>query len=417
MNIYRSIILGSLLAGCTYYENEVPKPDVPNPTSTLEATYVTTPPNKTSSAYWRKADFRRIDADELVTGQAPIEDGLYNMSGSFNGLSSFNRGKDPGIILKAAYTQDSVYILMTWRDTTYNISQSNWIYNGPTDPNKPGSTTGWTSQRGDDNVILSFEMGSGKNDIWTWSLALSEPLGYAIDKIKDGINETNDAGDLIYERNAMADNRSGPKYEWNETEQSLSRKPAGLTILDPGFFLLNKKTFTGDIVLGDAIYLAECTECHGVLGDGDGTSTTAAPLNRPGQFNRWTFQSLNEFAGGVSHEGFAHYPSDEAERKDLFARLRGFSGIPGYYLANPTGTNSDVRAVSNVILGNITGFNTKGYSVLLIRALKTNHADDIEFSPSATTSTQYDFSISFADNDKLNRIGSLTEKLTFKPKQ
>ena len=89
--------------------------------------------------------------------------------------------------------------------------------------------------------------------------------------------------------------------------------------------------------------------------------------------------------------------------------------MPGYYLENPTGSNSDIHAVSNVQLGKIDGDNTKGYSVLFVRALSTGSADDIVFN--SASKPVYDFTINLMDNDDLNRIGSTTKQLTLKPKQ
>ncbi len=407
-----------LLVGCTYFENEpikIPAPDIPKATATLEASKVTIIPNKVTSAYWKSADFLKIEGQNLITSQIPSEDGLYNVSGTLAGKVDFNNGKNPNIELRAAYTVDSLYILISWKDTTYNASSSNWIFDGPTDPNKPGSTNGWTSQRSDDVVTLSFDMNGGKRDIWTWSLALSEPLGFAIDMINNGTGPVTDAGNKTFVRNiAGADSRSGPMYDWDGVQQELQRKPAGFTILDPGYYLLNKKLFTGDPLNGDAIFQAECIACHGTKGDGNGTvNPSFIALNNPGQFNRWTRQALDAFVpDGGQHEGSTHYPISESDRQDLFARLRGFSGIPGYYLENPSGSSSDVRAASNVLLAKIDGFNSKGYSVLLVRSLNTSNPDDIVFNPSQMS---YDFHIYLGDNDNLNRIGLLNQQITFKP--
>ncbi|MBK5277447.1 MAG: hypothetical protein JJE09_01160 [Bacteroidia bacterium] len=415
-----AIILCSIMTGCTYYENEsikIPQPEVPNATTTLEAVYVTTVPNKLTSKYWKTADYLPITAQNQIIGKVPVEDGLFNMSGTFGGLSDFNQGEIPDISLKAAYTSDSLYILISWKDSKYNASQANWFYNGPEDPKKPGSTTGWTSQQNDDKLILSFGMGSGKSDVWKWSLALSEPLGYAIDMIDNGTGAVADAGNKMYMRNALGDNRGGPKYDWNGIQQELYRKPSGFTILDPAFYMLNKDDFAGDVVKGEVYFQKECAGCHGITGDGEGTTNPVGiRLNKTGQFNRWTRQALDAFASDPGkHEGAVHYPTIEAEREDLFARLRGFSGVPGYYLENPTGSNSDIHAVSNVQLGKIDSDNTKGYTVLLIRALNTGSGDDIVFS--STSKPVYDFTINFMDNDNLNLIGANNKQLTLKPKQ
>lgn len=415
-----TVILFTIMTGCTYYENEsikYPKPEVPNATTTLEVSYVTTSPNKINSSFWKTADYLPVTAQDQITGQVSADNGLFNTSGTFNGLLDFNLGEDPKILLKAAYSKDSLYILVTWKDGRYNASEGNWFYNGPTDPKKPGSTSGWTSQQSTDNLSLSFIMGSGKSDIWNWSLALSEPLGYAIDKIDNGSGAIVDAGNKTYTRNAIGDNRSGPQFDWNGVQQELKRKPGGFTILDPGYYLLNKKNFSGAVVKGEAIYQVECAGCHGATGDGEGLiNPVGIKLNKPGQFNRLTRQALDNFASNTGlHEGAVHYPITDADREDLFARLRGFSGIPGYYLQNPSGSNSDIHAVSNVQLAKIDGTNSKGYSLLLIRALNTGNADDIVFNPSIQPA--HDFTISVMDNDVINRIGSIAKQLTFKPKQ
>ena len=416
MNRISTILLCVVMSGCTSDVISPPKPDTSNPTSTLEAKYTTTPPNKINASYWKTAEYLPLTPINLVTGQVSAADGLFNMSGTYSGLTSFNKGDDSKLTMKAAYTDDSLYVLISWMDTLYDASQSNWVYDGPTDPNKAGSATGWTSQRGDDNFSLSFDMGSSNRDVWNWSLALSEPLGYAEDMIDNGGGPLTDAGNKTYIRNAVGDNRSGPQFDWDGVEQKITRIYGGATILDPGFFLLNTKAFSGDIVAGNSYFLAECgSVCHGINGDGDtgAANPVGIALNKPGQFNRWTRASLDQFAADpTQHEGATHYPAGEADRSNLFARLRGFSGIPGYYLQNPSGSNSDIYALSNVKMGNIEKYN-KGYTVLLVRALATNQTDDILLDPAQIT---YSFNFSIRDNDAINKIGSMNQILTFKPK-
>lgn len=419
MNNLRTALLCLFLAGCTYYERDpvkIPQPETSNPTTTLEATHVTTPPNKTSASYWKTADYLPLTEQNLITGQVQVADGLFNMSGTFAGLTSFNQGDDPDVRMQAAYTNDSLYILISWKDTLYHASNSNWIYDGPSDPNKPGSTAGWTSQRADDNFAIGFDMGGGKRDVWNWSMALSEPLGFAIDMVDNGAGPVADTGDKMFVRNAVSDNRSGPQYEWNDIQQELNRKKAGFTILDPGYYLLNKKAFSGDIVAGEVYYQAECAPCHGPTGNGEGTPSgyeTGIRLNKPGQFNRWTRQAMDDFApNSDTHEGAVHYPAGEADRANLFARLRGFSGIPGYYLQNPTGSSSDIHAASNAVIANLPVYNKK-YSVLLVRKLNTTQTDDIALDPSTIT---YSFNFAVRDNDLINQVGSNNQILTFKPK-
>jgi hypothetical protein len=108
-----------------------------------------------------------------------------------------------------------------------------------------------------------------------------------------------------------------------------------------------------------------------------------------------------------------HYPSGETDRANLFARLRGFSGIPGYYLQNPSGSSADIHAVSSAVIANLPHYNSKRYSVLLVRALSTSQTDDIQLNPATVT---YAFNFSVRDNDLINQIGTNNQTLTFKPK-
>lgn len=411
--------LSVVVMNCTYYQNEeikLPQPKVSRPTTTLEAEYVTSAPNSITAAYWKTANYLPIVSQNMVTGQVPADDGLFNVSGTFNGLSSFNQGKDPKATVKAAYDDNNLYLLVSWRDTTFNMSNANWVFNGASDPNKSGSTSGWTSQRSDDKLILSFDMGASKKDVWNWSLALSEPMGYAIDMIDNGGVVSNDAGNKTFVRNAAGtDNRLGPQYQWDEVEQQLTRAPGGTTILDPGYYLLSKKTFVGNATLGNAIFQNNCARCHGVNADGNGIDEQAAALNVPGKMNRYTRTAFISFASGSSHDGSTDFSTlSSTDIDNLLARLRGYAGVPGYYLQNPSGSNSDVHSLSNVLLAKIDGSNTKGYTVLLVRALSTGNADDIAFSPSVG---QYEFTLSLSDNDDLNRVGEANNQLTFKPKK
>ena len=413
-----SIALCATWVSCENYQNEViklPEPQVSKPTTTLEAHFTTTPPNTLTSSYWKTANYLPISAQNQLTGQVPADDGLYNVSGTFHGLTDFNKGKNPKVTLKAAYDNANIYILVSWRDTTCNMSNANWVFNGATDPNKSGSTAGWTSQRSDDKMMLSFDMGSSTHDVWNWSLALSEPLGYAIDRIKNNSGSSVDAGNKSYVRNiAGTDDRSGPQYQWDGAQQQLTRTPGGLTILDPGFYLLTKMNFVGDALAGEVVFQNNCARCHGVNANGDGVDEQAAALNAPGFMNRYTRASLVAFASSGSHDGSTDFSTlTNTQIDDVFARLRGYSGIPGYYLQNPNGSNSDVHTLSNVQLAKIDGVNSKGYSVLLIRALNTGNTDDINFNP---TVGQYQFNINLSDNDDLNSIGLINQTLTFKPK-
>lgn len=416
-----SFLFATLLlqSACTWYENpepNFPKPKVPESTATLEAEYIPNDaPFSLTHAYWSTADYLIVEEENIATGLINDIDGLLNVNGMQNGIADFNKGNSSNLELRAAYDDQNLYIKATWSDAKYNASQGSWLYNGPTDPSKVDIADGWTSQGNDDNLIFNFAIEVNKNDIWKWSLALSEPLGYAIDMYDDGSSVVTDSGDKIYGRNEMivGDYRSGPKYEWDGEQQELERELGGFTILDPGFYLLNKIPFKGDAALGDQIYQAECAECHGVTGNGQGESPAEFAFNIPGTMTRFTRDEFELRVSPADHDGNRHWtPLTQDEKDNLIARIYAFTGVPGYYLENDIGSFPDVQAMSNIQLAKIKS-PKEGvkYEVLLVRPLLTDAAQDIQFD--LNNSSIYDFNVYLTDNDDLNRIGVENEKLTF----
>ena len=416
-------ILGLIIfyaTSCTYYKNEIYiPPGEAERTNTLEAVYVTSPPTSISDAYWKTANYLLVGTEEKSSKQLYSEDGILNMNNMYNGKADFNGGNPADLILKAAYDDTYLYVLASWKDNTYNASYGNWLYNGPKDPRSNQDTIGWTSQRNDDNIIFAFEK-SGGQDVWKWSLSTSEPIGYALDMQDAGIGWQFDEGTPVFERNAVTplDFRSGPKFEWNGPKQELTRItgiPKSFAQLDPGYFILNKSDFKGNIVRGDNFYQSQCASCHGENGMGDGDRhNTGIALNVPAKMNRFTRPALDEIIGnGNTHSGAGYWKNlSEEQKNDIIARLRAFAGVPGVAFQTPTGSSADIRAYSNVILGTIDVSKVNpGYTVLFIRKLQTGNQDDIQFNLSE--SREYNMNIYLTDDDDLNFVGEDGKKLTF----
>jgi hypothetical protein len=107
-----------------YYETPPPPPPLTSDeTSTLEAVHVATAPSAINSAYWRTADYLKVNAQNVSINNLYL-DGLLNMTGTYAGLTSFNNGTDPELILKAAYDETNLYILAEWTDLDINVSNS-----------------------------------------------------------------------------------------------------------------------------------------------------------------------------------------------------------------------------------------------------------------------------------------------------
>jgi len=428
-------------------------PPIPVQTITLEARKVTEPPLNINgyNSYWKTADYLMVNLSNESTGILNT-DGQMNMTGTYRGMNDF--AVDPGLKLRAAYDDVNLYILAEWTDPQINMSFKNWYFNGPSDPLKSSETSnGWTSQRNSDGLALAFEIDPasgpagnfatvgcaaschssginsnmrpdiGKIDIWNWSLARSG-MGYAEDMVAIKDSLADDSGNKLFARNSNGStNRSGPAYEWDGTDQTVTLPDGKTVILNPSFYLLeNHKTpFLGDVASGNQIFHrstrpGDCFSCHGNNGNGIGSSGEGAVLNIPFMntksrttliYNMDRVETMPNYWSGLN----------ATERENIIAYVRGLSGVPGYYLRTPTGSSADITVVTNVTPINIRNASQfspleKRYQVLLIRKLKTNNADDIQFDLSANTS--YIFSIAVMNNDTRNHIGSKIEILNFK---
>jgi mono/diheme cytochrome c family protein len=443
------LLLIVLIGSCEkdYYYTPPPAP-TSDQTSSLEAVFVNTPPTTINSSYWKTADYLKVYATDLSKNNL-YGDGLLNMTGSYLGLPSFNDGNDPGLKLKAAYDNDYLYLLAEWTDKDLDLSDGSWLRRGPADPLKSDVTTGWTSQRNSDRLAFAFEVSaasspsgnfssvgcaaschsslgnnymyptSGKVDLWNWSAAKTAPLGYAEDMIANTDSLSDDSGQKIFYRNTNGStDRSGPAYEWDGTSQSVTLANGQSSILDPGYYLNNKMPFAGDATRGDSIYNrtsppGDCAVCHGDRGQGG----TEGAINHISQ-NKKSRNALMLSMSFVADMGPYWGTLTPGEKDDVVAYLRGLSGVPGYYLNTPDGSNADIKASSNLTPIDITNAMLPAtnkhtvYQVLLIRKLKTNNSDDIQFDKAV--SSTYPFGVALMDNDGINHIGSAKETLTFK---
>lgn len=446
-----SVIINIIQSCEKDYYYTPPPPYVPVATTTLEAQYVSSPPSNVNSAYWKKADYLKIKMNN-VSIQHLYGDGLLNMTGTYDGKNSFNKGADAELTLRAAYDDNKLYILAEWIDSTVDLSHSTWFWDGAADPLKTDTTGGWTSQSNNDHFALAFEIqsasstagtfsnvgcaaschGSGSNavmypdagkvDIWNWSLSHSAPLGLAIDMIADQNALTDDSGDKMYTRNVNGlTDRSGPAYEWSGVTQSVALGNGQTSILDPAFYLYNKTTFTGNIANGDSIYHSavlnkpgHCVDCHGDHGQG----AINGAINSLSQNKKSRSTLMQNMDNEADMTAYWNNNLTSSEKDDIIAYIRGLCGVPGYFLSQPSGSNADIIATSNVTPVQIVNaiipknnVHTK-YQVLLVRNLKNNNQDDAQFDLSV--SHNYKFGVALMNNDGKNHIGSVIETLTFK---
>jgi cytochrome c553 len=430
------------------YYYVTPPPKTAMQTSTLEASLVITAPSTINAPYWKTADYLKVNSTNVSTNEV-YGDGLLNMTATYLGLNSFNKGTDPGLRLKAAYDNNNLYILAEWTDYTVDASNSSWLWNGPGDTLKSDPNADWTSQRNCDKIAFAFEINnasssagsfssvgcaaschsnaglasmhpnSGSVDIWNWSVARSAPLGYAEDMIANSDSLSDDSGLKMSFRNVNGlTQRSGPAFEWDGTSQNVTLSNGQSSILDPAFFLLNKTQFTGDARRGDSLYHTptppgDCGYCHGDHGQG-GSNTAINTISQNKKSRAALISSMDDIGDMFSYWAQLS-PTD---KNDIVAYLRGLSGVPGYYLSTPDGSNADIKTLNNLTPVQIKNAMLPGtnkhtlYQVLFTRKLKTNNADDAQFDLSANST--YKFGVALMDNDGKNHIGSKIETLIFK---
>ncbi len=420
-NLSILLLLVAVLFGCESEKRIPPKGYIPNTskaTEQLEAQYFWIPQDKLSSNYWKNASYVEIALSDLEKNNL-YGDGFLNMTGTYRGLSTFNKGNDPQATIKAGYDDTYLYILVEWKDTTANASYMTWKYDGPEDKYKDDSTGGWTSQKNQDNVTLLFDQedASGK-DAWRWSLAYTAPFDMALNLNADA-NGILDEFEIPAYRNADSEgSRVGPLYEWNGITQQLTTSEGATRILDPAYYLLDdyKSVSLGNVQTGQNLFnnVGNCNYCHGTNGDVSDAEYPVESLN--GEFlNKYSREGLKEFIISSEHEGsgdqyWGRYKDDSVKTENLIAFLRGIAGSPGYVLEQPE--QVDVSAISNIIVGGIQTRNSN-YQVLFKRKLKATDNGDVSFSPDKT----YTLSIQLSDNDEINYVGASEIELVFKSKE
>ncbi len=122
--------------------------------------------------------------------------------------------------IKAAYDEDSIYFLVSWRDTTESIHKKMWTYNAGA----------WEQSGNEDRVFFLWNINAtdfagvgcvmychgawmGTNnpgetvDVWHWKSARTNPVGFADDK--HWVDETAAVKDVFDEGSRVGDSGAG----------------------------------------------------------------------------------------------------------------------------------------------------------------------------------------------------------------
>ena len=88
------------------------------------------------------------------------------------------------------------------------------------------------------------------------------------------------------------------------------------------------------------------------------------PFNIPGRMNKYSRASFEEYGESIDHSGSTYFFNlTDDEVSDVLAVVRGFAGVPGYVLQEPSGSAADLEASSNVNTARVTKENDR-YRVL-----------------------------------------------------
>jgi hypothetical protein len=356
-----------------------------------------------------------------------VYNGEYNMTGSKDGINATVR-------MRAAYTSQDLYLQIEWLDPTgqNDTHRQRFLFNGPGE-NNTGIVPGWSSQLNDDRFGLAFDISgaadttgtfqekgctvgchgsmnptAGAMDIWHWNASRSNPLGYVNDQWADPAGRKNDAGDPIEVRNwkVKDDISQGPKFVRDPAKGkqiALLANPAEDRVtLDPGTFLIkgNMMELRGDAVAGEKLFASTCQSCHDVGLPALKTLFAQQGLNSTDAMLRGWFADP-EHPGSEATTSFT-----TTDWENLIARIRAFTGVPGYYLQTPTGSGADL-----VVLNSKSVFSSGQYAVQVRRRLQTGSPDDVQFDPA--TRKEYVFGVAVMDKDGKNHAGSARELLRF----
>lgn len=393
-------------------------PNTPKATEKLEAAYFWVPQDQLNSSYWKDANYVELTLTDGATKNLYGE-GYLNMTGTYNGVKDFNKGRDTQATIKAGYDEEYLYLLVEWKDTTADASNMTRLLFGDEDPIKPTeSADGWTSQRNQDALTITFGNTSEVKDAWKWSMASTAPLNMAINLDVDNDGSLMDNSGILVPNTAEDNATSGPRYEWSGKRQEIVLADGSSRLLDPAYYLLDmdsmKIDFVGDVELGKIAFndRGDCKLCHGLNGNGDiagDAPSNGGPLNQVFT-NRYTRNGLVNYMKSTGHDGRRSWQRIESDSVDVLAFMRGIAGQPGHTLAVPQNT-PEIRAYTNVAVGTVQSKNSS-YTVLLRRKLTNANTEDIQFDPVKS----YPVSIHLSDNDDINFISSASIEMIFNPK-
>lgn len=365
---------------------------------------------------------------------------------------------DVKVRMRAAYTEASFYLALSWKDPTsgaapqFELDRYRWFWDlesafppkgwvkGFNESKETWLKNRWAQSFNDDKVALMIDSadsttagpsplgeqgcaatchGGGHTasvahgvDLWVWSSGVSNPMGCAEDRwLPPGGRPENDEGTPAAIPNATKgkEGDSVPQFVWSGKQQKVTTLNGKPGVLNPVHFLLKgcEEKLAGDPQAGGKLYATSCLRCHG--SDGRGTKGTKAPdLTDAASFGALSQKDLRSRITAMEHADRASIELTEEQLDDMAAYVRGFSGVPGLVLSLPSGSQSDVLVTNADLSAPGLGVLHNGtYTVVLKRALDTQNRDDVKLA----AGVERVVSLALMDRDSKNHVGKAVIKL------
>ena len=294
----------------------------------VTANYTTQAPGGLDDAVWKKAEAVQL----LVEGREKII------------------GTNGTVTTRALYTDDSLYFLFKWKDTTYSVTKQSWKFDGQK----------WFHLKGnEDRIALLFEI-TRINKFATRGCAITchSPADIPREKWKLATKTADEKGDLWHWKAA----RSAPYNHADDAWLTVAGNPTG-SYRETG---RRKDTGAGGDIKNETL-------------DGTRPLYMQDPTRKP------------------SVPGFLLM--EEAIKITDYAIFKAGDVIPYRLPLKPSGSRFDVKARSRHTDG--------GWMVMLSRKLDTGHEDDVVFNPKK----RYSFALAVFD-DSGSDHSKATEPMT-----
>lgn len=270
---------------------------------------------------------------------------------------------------------------------------------------------------------------SGRTDLWVWNTSRGNPFGYVTDQYTDSIflpaGIKDDDQEKFENENWLVTARCPrPRYIFDATK-------AGLVPYDERYYLSATDAVAApqlsDIEIGNTYYYRRNSfdgrscgafDCHRSDGRGDPLRTIpdlsvigrtlSDSLIREGLGLGSSIQIHRNYTNGI-----APGVPDSTLAKRLTARIRAYTGAPGYYFTPPA-QPAGLPAVLNVNKNAVYDAANRRYTVIIKRPLRTYGAttlQDVQF----VTTREFPFSVALMDSDGKNHAGSPLQVLKFLP--